>query len=95
MEDTRLGSSGLKVSRIALGCMSSATRIAASASGRCAKRRHSRSTTTPTSRSSRPCRDRGARDVPMAHVAIAWVPRNPVVSAPIVGATKPHQPTAF
>jgi aryl-alcohol dehydrogenase-like predicted oxidoreductase len=31
-----------------------------------------------------------ARDVPMAQVAMAWVLRNPVVSAPIVGATKPH-----
>ncbi|MFD5191103.1 aldo/keto reductase [Streptomyces sp. NPDC058357] len=31
-----------------------------------------------------------ARDVPMAQVAMAWVLKNPVVSAPIVGATKPH-----
>lgn len=31
-----------------------------------------------------------ARGVPMAHVALAWVLKNPVVSAPIVGATKPH-----
>nr|WTB28478.1 aldo/keto reductase [Streptomyces sp. NBC_00830] len=30
------------------------------------------------------------RGVPMAQVAMAWVLRNPVVSAPIVGATKPH-----
>jgi aryl-alcohol dehydrogenase-like predicted oxidoreductase len=29
-------------------------------------------------------------DVPMARIAVAWVLRNPVVSAPIVGATKPH-----
>jgi 1-deoxyxylulose-5-phosphate synthase len=28
--------------------------------------------------------------LPMAQVALAWVLRNPVVSAPIVGATKPH-----
>ena len=28
------------------------------------------------------------RDVPMAQVALAWVLRNPVVAAPIVGATK-------
>jgi aryl-alcohol dehydrogenase-like predicted oxidoreductase len=28
--------------------------------------------------------------VSMARVAVAWVLRNPVVSAPIVGATKPH-----
>ncbi len=28
--------------------------------------------------------------VPMAQVALAWVLRNPVVSAPIVGATKDH-----
>ncbi|HEY3337348.1 MAG TPA: aldo/keto reductase [Propionicimonas sp.] len=30
------------------------------------------------------------RGVPMAQVALAWVLRNPVVSAPIVGSTKPH-----
>ncbi len=32
----------------------------------------------------------GARDEPMALVAMAWVMANPVVSAPIVGATKIH-----
>lgn len=26
----------------------------------------------------------------MAQIALAWVLKNPVVSAPIVGATKPH-----
>jgi aryl-alcohol dehydrogenase-like predicted oxidoreductase len=31
-----------------------------------------------------------ARGVPMAQVALAWVLSKPVVSAPIVGATKPH-----
>ncbi|TCN41925.1 aryl-alcohol dehydrogenase-like predicted oxidoreductase [Kribbella orskensis] len=31
-----------------------------------------------------------ARGVPMAHVALAWVLKNPVVTAPIVGPTKPH-----
>src|SRR3954447_20470939 len=30
------------------------------------------------------------RGIPMAQVALAWVLRNPVVAAPIVGATKPH-----
>jgi aryl-alcohol dehydrogenase-like predicted oxidoreductase len=30
------------------------------------------------------------RGVPMSQVALAWVLRNPVVTAPIVGATKPH-----
>ena len=30
----------------------------------------------------------GEQGVPMAQVALAWVLRNPVVSAPIVGATK-------
>ena len=29
----------------------------------------------------------------MAQVALAWVLTNPVVSAPIVGATKPHHLT--
>ncbi|WP_432570630.1 aldo/keto reductase [Kineococcus sp. SYSU DK005] len=32
----------------------------------------------------------GRRGVPRAQVALAWVARNPVVVAPIVGATKPH-----
>ena len=31
-----------------------------------------------------------ARSLPMAQVALAWVLSKPVVSAPIVGATKPH-----
>jgi aryl-alcohol dehydrogenase-like predicted oxidoreductase len=31
-----------------------------------------------------------ARGIPMAQVALAWVLRNPIVSSPIVGATKPH-----
>jgi aryl-alcohol dehydrogenase-like predicted oxidoreductase len=31
-----------------------------------------------------------ARGVPMAQIALAWVQRNPVITAPIVGATKPH-----
>ena len=31
-----------------------------------------------------------ARGVTMAQVAMAWVLRNPLVTAPIVGATKPH-----
>lgn len=30
------------------------------------------------------------RGVPMSQVALAWVLRNPVVVAPIVGPTKPH-----
>jgi aryl-alcohol dehydrogenase-like predicted oxidoreductase len=34
-----------------------------------------------------------ARGTSMAQVALAWVLRNPVVSAPIVGATKPHHLT--
>jgi aryl-alcohol dehydrogenase-like predicted oxidoreductase len=32
----------------------------------------------------------GARGIPMAQVALAWVLRQPVVSAPIVGPTKEH-----
>jgi 1-deoxyxylulose-5-phosphate synthase len=31
-----------------------------------------------------------SRGVSMAQIALAWVLRNPLVSAPIVGATKPH-----
>jgi len=31
-----------------------------------------------------------ARQVTMAQIALAWVLMNPIVSAPIVGATKPH-----
>jgi 1-deoxyxylulose-5-phosphate synthase len=34
------------------------------------------------------------REVPMAQVALAWVLHNPVVSAPIVGATKKRHLTA-
>jgi aryl-alcohol dehydrogenase-like predicted oxidoreductase len=34
-----------------------------------------------------------ARGVPMAQVALAWVLHNPVVTAPIVGPTKPHHLT--
>ncbi len=35
------------------------------------------------------------RGVTMAQIALAWVLRNPLVSAPIVGATKPnHLPEA-
>jgi aryl-alcohol dehydrogenase-like predicted oxidoreductase len=38
----------------------------------------------------------GARGVPTAEVALAWLLRNPVVTAPIVGATKlPHLETAL
>ena len=32
----------------------------------------------------------GARGVSMAQIGMAWVLKNPVVSAPIAGATKPH-----
>jgi 1-deoxyxylulose-5-phosphate synthase len=32
----------------------------------------------------------GERDVPRAQVALAWVAQKPPVTAPIVGATKPH-----
>jgi len=31
-----------------------------------------------------------ARGLPMAQVALAWMLAKPVVTAPIVGATKPH-----
>jgi 1-deoxyxylulose-5-phosphate synthase len=34
-----------------------------------------------------------ARDVPMAHVALAWVLKKSVFAAPIVGATRPHHLT--
>jgi aryl-alcohol dehydrogenase-like predicted oxidoreductase len=30
------------------------------------------------------------RNVPRAQVALAWVAKHPAVSAPIIGATKPH-----
>jgi len=33
------------------------------------------------------------RGVPMAQIALAWVLTNPVITAPIVGATKPHHLT--
>ena len=31
-----------------------------------------------------------ARGVPMAQIALAWVLANPVVTSPIIGATKPN-----
>jgi aryl-alcohol dehydrogenase-like predicted oxidoreductase len=34
-----------------------------------------------------------ARGVSMAQVALAWVLSNPVIAAPIIGATKPHHLT--
>jgi aryl-alcohol dehydrogenase-like predicted oxidoreductase len=34
-----------------------------------------------------------ARGLPMAQVALAWVLRNPTVTAPIIGPTKPHHLT--
>jgi 1-deoxyxylulose-5-phosphate synthase len=34
-----------------------------------------------------------SRGIPMAQVAMAWVLRNPAVTAPIVGATRPHHLT--
>jgi aryl-alcohol dehydrogenase-like predicted oxidoreductase len=34
-----------------------------------------------------------ARGIPMAQIALSWVLHNPVVSAPIIGATKPHHLT--
>ena len=34
-----------------------------------------------------------ARGVPMAQIALAWVLKNPLVSSPIVGPTKPHHLT--
>ncbi len=34
-----------------------------------------------------------SRGVPMAQIGLAWVLKNPVVSAPIVGSTKPHHLT--
>ena len=35
-------------------------------------------------------RDRDAKGVPPAQVAMAWVLRHPAIASPIVGATKPH-----
>ncbi len=62
MEHTRLGSSGLKVSRVALGCMSFGT--------------------------PRPPQIPWTLDE-----QAAWVLKNPVVSVPIVGATRPQHLT--
>jgi aryl-alcohol dehydrogenase-like predicted oxidoreductase len=49
----------------------------------------------PSRRASCQCgpADRQSRQVTMAQVALAWVLTNPIVSAPIVGATKPHHLT--
>ena len=47
----------------------------------------------PRRSSTRCSRIAEARGIPMAQVALAWVLKNPVVTAPIVGATKPHHLT--
>ena len=31
-----------------------------------------------------------ARGLPMAQIALAWMLSNPVITSPIIGATKPH-----
>lgn len=126
MEYPRLGNSGLRVSRIALGCMSfgdpsrgfsewSLSLLADQGVGSipysplakgCVCRpwgeRSARVDHDPVGKrfdididADAPIVDAvarvaGARGVPMAQVALAWVLRNPAVTAPIVGATKPH-----
>jgi 1-deoxyxylulose-5-phosphate synthase len=115
MQYTRLRTSGLKVSRISLGCMSfgvASDRMPWSQNVMPSSTAWRKIGSAPTSRGNanptvdqhgRPLfldsdeaivdavqRIAEARGVSMAQVAMAWVLKNPVVTAPIVGATKPH-----
>ena len=101
MEYVRLGSTGLKVSRICLGCMSygrptetwpwaldeehnETLRAQTDAFGR---RLYSDEDLLVAQGVSDVAEARG---LPMAQVALAWLLSKPVITAPIVGATKPH-----
>jgi aryl-alcohol dehydrogenase-like predicted oxidoreductase len=79
MEYVRLGRTGLRVSRIGLGCMSY---------GNAAAGMHQWTLDEDAAAAGQKIAE--ARDVPMAQVALAWVLSKPVVSGPIVGATKPR-----
>jgi aryl-alcohol dehydrogenase-like predicted oxidoreductase len=96
MEYTRLGSSGLKISRVAMGTMS----FGEGDSDRegwpipyedavpfFRQALDLGITFWDTANGSRIAETRG---VSMAQVALAWVLKNPVVDAPIVGVTKQH-----
>jgi aryl-alcohol dehydrogenase-like predicted oxidoreductase len=81
MDYTRLGTSGLNVSRIALGCMSFGEH-------------RGFSEWSMNEADVGPFFAQAVElGIPMAQVALAWVLKNPIVTAPIVGATKPHHLT--
>ena len=84
MRYTRLGTSGLTVSRISLGCMS----FGDTSRGFNEWALDDDAANQPIAEAVQ--RVAEVRGVPMAQVALAWVLRNPVVAAPIVGATKAH-----
>ena len=109
MDYTRLGTSGLKVSRIALGCMSygdaglgwSPWVLGEEAAAPLFRQAVELGVTfwdTANGYSDEPIvtvveQIAAERGVPMAQIALAWVLANPVVAAPIVGATKAHHLT--
>jgi aryl-alcohol dehydrogenase (NADP+) len=102
VEYTRLGNTGLEVSRICLGCMSIIP-WSPLARGRLARQSDE---ATPRSEldefgrrlyseEDRVVVDRVGeiaerRGIPRARVALAWLLAQPGVTSPIVGATKPH-----
>jgi aryl-alcohol dehydrogenase-like predicted oxidoreductase len=107
MEYTRLGSTGLKVSRVTLGCMSFGDTSRGFNEWALDDEQAEPifrqavelgitfwDTTWVLPHDDKPIADAvlqiaADRGVPMAQVALAWVLKNPVVTAPIVGPTKP------
>ena len=100
MEYDRLGDSGLRVSRISLGCMSFGDPSRGFNEWSLGEEHTQRFDQDPVGQRFFGEGDRAivdavqkvaeARGIPMAQVALAWVLQNPVVTAPIVGATKSH-----
>ena len=98
MDYVRLGKTGLKISRIALGCMSYGDPTTTNAHT-WGEQSHRSSVDKVVKAFDSPLdepvvnavrRVSEARGASMAQVALAWVLNSPAVSAPIVGATKPH-----
>lgn len=84
MEYTRLGATGLKVSHLARPAGEQSTRSTTDHVVRAFDSEHDEPVINAVQRLAE------ARGVPMAQIALAWVLRNPLVPAPIVGATQPH-----
>jgi aryl-alcohol dehydrogenase-like predicted oxidoreductase len=99
MEYTKLGRAGLDVSRVCLGCVSYGGDNPAWSLGEEKSRRqyfrHREPVFAKTEDAGGKVIDHvdqlaKPRGVPRAHVALAWLLAKPTITAPIVGATKPH-----